>query len=221
MERAAVKNSEPAPPLVVVPQGPTLTPVPAPATPPNGSGTDGSTGASSNLNLKDFETDGDPFETVTLKAINERAELESIWGNPLQTEAQPATTQPAPQPRLRAVETSQPASGVPVPSGQVAGINQSLVGGVSQINRSPSPDAQGRPVPKPRRFVPPKSPNNPPQQLGTSPTPQPQGLGGSAIGSGAPVLVSVSAVPTVVTQTPAPVTAAATTAQVGVGGVGV
>ena len=219
MEKAAVANSKsPPPPLVVVPQGPTLTPVPAPAPSTNGSGSGDSTSASSNLNLKDFETDGDPFETVTLKAINERAELESIWGTSPQTETQPTTTQSAPQ--LKAVETSHPVPGIPIPSGQMVGTNQSLVGGGSQIDRAPSPDAQGRPVPKPRRFVPPKLGSSPPQLLGTSPPAHPQGLVGGAVGSVAPVLVNIGEVPApVVTQTPAPVTAAATTAQVCVWGV--
>ena len=224
MEKNAAANSKPAPPLVVVPQGPTLTPTPAPTTPPNGSETSGSTGARSNLNLKDFETDGDPFETVTLKSINERAELESIWGASPQTEAQPTQALPVPQPQPRATETSHPASGMPMPSAQTAGMNQSLVGGGSQIDRAPSPDAQGRPVPKPRRFVPPKSSNSPTQHLGTSPVAHSQALGGSAVGSVAPVLANVSDVPVpVVTQTPAPVTAAAATTQVcegwGMGGV--
>ena len=223
MEKNAAANSKPAPPLVVVPQGPTLTPIPAPTTPPNGSETSGSTGARSNLNLKDFETDGDPFETVTLKSINERAELESIWGSSPQTEAQPTQALPVPQPQPRATETSHPASGM-LPSAQTAGMNQSLVGGGSQIDRAPSPDAQGRPVPKPRRFVPPKSSNSPTQHLGTSPVAHSQALGGSAVGSVAPVLANVSDVPVpAVTQTPAPVTAAAATTQVcegwGMGGV--
>lgn len=215
MEKNAAVTSKPASPLAVVPQGPTLTPTPAPTTPPTGNETSGSTGASPNVNLKDFETDGDPFETVTLKSINERAELESIWGVSTQTEAQPTQALPVPQPQPRATDTSHPVSSRPMPIPQTAGMNQSLVGGGSQTDRAPSPDAQGRPVPKPRRFVPPKSGSSPTQHLGTSPVSHPQALGGSAVVSVAPVLVNVSDVPVpVVTRTPAPVTAAAATTQV-------
>ena len=141
------------------------------------------------LNLIDFEQANDPFEMATLKALNDRAELESIWTRENSTGSQ------LPPPSNTNISGSQtpPLGNTTAPSVS----NQTLTTPTISSHTSTTP-----PVPKPRRFVPKPtvSDGGVSSNLGTQSTPA--ASHSPTPGSSQP-------------QTPSPVTPAAVTTVVG------
>ena len=158
------------------------------------------------LNLIDFEQANDPFEMVTLKALNDRAELESIWTVPhpvsqtgsshtTQTVSTVTTTQnlPLSQQKITGSQLPPPGNSSTTPSVS----DQTLTTPTISSHTSTTP-----PVPKPRRFIPKPavSDGGVSSNLGTQSTPVVSH--GPSPGSPQP-------------QTPSPVTPAAVTTVVG------
>ena len=101
--------------------------------------------AAQGINLIDFENTDDPFDTVTLKAIDERAELATIFSTTepvVNLQSPPTVTMVTP-----ILSTSPKSSDLPlVPPRKVSGDSSTIKSRISPLSISPVPLTASQPV---------------------------------------------------------------------------